>query len=170
MNKILSVVLQFVVLLAVQILVCNHVNLFGFINPYIYILAILLLPLDIPRPWQYIIAFFTGLTVDFFAMTYGVHASATLWVALARPYLVRRLNGGKTTEATERPVPGVKDFRWLLVYAFLLVFLHHFAITLLETFNFREFFRTLTVSFINALFTTTIVLCIEYIFFPLKKR
>lgn len=170
MNKIVVNILRFILLIAVQVLVCNHVHLFGFINPYIYILIFLLLPLEIPKTAQYLIAFGAGLIVDIFSMTYGVHASASLLVAFVRPYLVNMLNGRHAPEGPDRPVPGEKDFKWLLLYTLILVFIHHFTITLLETFNLKEFGRTLWVSVVNTLFTSLVILCIEYIFIPVKKR
>lgn len=169
MNRVWINILRFALLLAVQILICNHVHLFGFINPYLYILALLLLPLEIPRSAQYLIAFCTGLIIDAFLMTYGVHASASLLLVFVRPYLVHLLNGRHVTEGIERPVPGVKDFRWLFLYTLILVFIHQFTVILLETFNLKEFIFTLLVSIGNTLFTTLIILSVEYIFIPVKK-
>lgn len=170
MNKTTRHILRFLLLLTIQVLICNHVQLFGFMNPYIYIMAILLLPLEIPRSAQYLIGFLTGLIVDLFTMTYGVQASATLMVVFVRPHIVHLLNGRRIPDGIDRPVPGVKDFKWLFLYTLILVFIHHFMITLLEIFSFKNFGYTLLVSIANALFTTFIILCAEYIFSPLKKR
>lgn len=170
MNKAIVNILRFIILIAVQVFICNNIDFFGFLNPYIYILALLLLPLEIPKSAQYLIAFATGFIIDMFSLTFGMHASASLLVMLARPYIVNLLNGRHTTEGIEKPIPGVKDFNWLLAYTLILVFIHHFTFTLLEVFNFHEFFRTLGISLLNAIFTTLIILCIEYIFIPVKKR
>lgn len=170
MNKIISNILRFLLLIIIQVLICNRVHLFGFINPYIYILALLLLPFDIPKWAQYLIAFFTGLIIDAFAMTYGVHASSSLLIMFIKPYLVNLLNGKRTADGIEKPIPGEKDFQWLLLYTFILVFVHHFTITLLETFNLKELGWTLLTSIGNTTFTTLVVLCLEYLFIPAKKR
>lgn len=170
MNKITINILRFALLLTIQILVFSHVHLFGYINPHIYLLAILLLPIEMPIIGQYLIGFLTGLIIDIFAMSLGVHASATLLVVFIRPQIVSLLNGKKKTDGADRPIPGVKDFRWLLFYAFTLTFVHHFTVTLLEAFTFRAFAFTLLSSFLSTLFTTILILCIEYIFYPLKKR
>lgn len=169
MNKAITNILRFLLLIVVQVLICNHIQLFNFINPYVYILAILLLPLEISKSAQYVIAFFAGFLIDVFSMTYGVHASASLLIAFVRPYLVDLLNGRHVVDGIDRPIPGVKNFRWLLLYTLILVFIHHFAIVLLETFNLKEFIHTLFSSIVNTIFTSIVILCVEYIFIPIKK-
>lgn len=162
--------MRFVLLLAIQVLVCNHVHLFGYINPHIYLLAILLMPFEIPLTAQYLIGFFSGLVVDMFAMSLGVHASATLLVVFLRPHLVSMLNGKKKIDGIERAIPGVKDFKWLFIYTFTLSVVHHFAAVLLEAFSFRHFLFTILSALLSAIFTTLVILCIEYMFFPLKRK
>ncbi|HRR04270.1 MAG TPA: hypothetical protein P5215_03220, partial [Bacteroidales bacterium] len=61
------------------------------------------------------------------------------------------------------------DFKWLLIYTFLMVFIHHFIVTMFELFTFRKFWLTLISVIGNSLFTTFIILCVQYIFTPTKK-
>lgn len=169
-NIVLRNIFRFVILLLIQIYVCNYVHFLDFINPYIYILALLLLPLSIPKSLQYLIAFVTGLIVDIFAMTYGIHASASLTLIFLKPYVISWLTVGKNRdELTTIPIPGQKDFKWLLIYTFLMVFIHHFIVTMFELFTFRKFWLTLISVIGNSLFTTFIILCVQYIFTPTKK-
>jgi len=58
--------LRFALLVLLQVLVLNNINLGGYIHPYIYILFILLLPVSMNKNLVLFIAFFTGLTVDYF--------------------------------------------------------------------------------------------------------
>jgi len=154
-----------------QIFICNYVNFLGFLNPYIYILALLLLPLSIPKWIQYLIAFITGLLIDIFAITYGVHASASLLVIFLRPYFIAALTVGKSKETQMQvPLPVQKDFKWLFTYTFILVFIHHFTITMLEFFSFKRFFVTIGIILLNTFFTSFIILSVQYIFTPTKKK
>jgi len=170
MNKVIANILRFILLLTIQILICNQIHLFRFINPHIYVLALLLLPLSIPKPLQYVIAFATGLVVDCFVMTYGVHASASLMVLFVRPYLVSLLDEKNVLDANESFMPGVKPFKWLFLYSFILVFVHHLLITFLEVFSFQRFGYNLFATFMNTLFTTIAILAIEYIFMSRKIK
>ena len=86
-----------------------------------------MLPFEVPRWVQYLIAFATGFLIDIFNVTYGINASACTLIMFVRPYLVVALNGRKTDDIVDKPLPGVKDFRWLLAYTVILVFIQQFA-------------------------------------------
>ena len=168
MNRRVLQILRFILLLTIQILICNHIHLFRFINPYIYILTLLLLPLSIPKSWQYLIGFGTGFIIDSFTMTYGVHASASLTLIFVRPYLINLLNKNNISLENELFLPRVKDFKWLFLYTIILSFIHHLWVTFFETFSFQNFGYNLLTTLINALFTTIVILSIEYIFMSKK--
>lgn len=170
MNKSATNILRILLMVGLQVLIFNHIHLFGFLNPSVYLLALFLLPLDLPKSAQYAIAFATGFVVDIFQFTYGIHASACMIFILLRPYLLYALNVNKKKNDTEVPVPGKKDFRWMLFYTLLMTLSHQLVITMLEVFSFRQFHHTLLVIFANTLFTTLLILCIEYIFIPIKKQ
>lgn len=170
MNKSTTNILRILLMVGLQVLIFNHIHLFGFLNPSVYLLALFLLPLELPKSAQYAIAFATGFVVDIFQFTYGIHASASMFFILLRPYLMYALNVNKKKNDTEVPVPGKKDFGWLLIYTLLMTLAHQFIVTMLEVFSFRQFHHTLLVIFANTLFTTLLILCIEYIFIPTKKQ
>jgi len=169
MNKFTKNFFRFVVFILLQVFVFNYIQWFGFMNPFVYLLFLILLPLEIPKSAQYIIAFFTGFIVDAFLKTYGIQAFACVLMMFLRPYIILILNGFKPLEDDIKPVPGVKDFTWILVYTLLLVFVHQISVTALEVFQWIHWWRIIWTSVLNTLFTTFIVLCIEYIFY-LGKR
>ena len=112
-NKAIRQILVFSLLLALQILVFNHIHLFGFLNPNIYLLALLLLPLELPKSAQYAIAFVAGFIVDIFQMSIlGVNTSASMIVILLRPYVMNLLNVNKKKSEMDVPKPGKKDFKF----------------------------------------------------------
>ena len=129
-----------------------------------------MLPFELPLGLQYLIGFATGFLIDMFTMTYGINTSACVLMMFVRPYLVMALNGRKTDDMVDKPLPGVKDFRWLLAYTVILVFLHQFATVMLETFTFRHFWKTILVILGNTILSSFVILCCEYIFTPVKKR
>jgi hypothetical protein len=146
------------------------VQWFGFFNPFVYILFLILLPLEISKTGQYILAFIIGLVVDAFLKTYGIQAFSCVLMTFSRPYIILILNGLKPFDTGVKPVPGVKDFTWILIYTLLLVFIHQLSVTTLETFQWTLWWRILWTSLVNTLFTTFIILCIEYIFYSDKNR
>ena len=75
-------ILRFVVLVLIQVLVINNLQLSSYVDPFIYVLFILLLPFETPGWILLLFAFSLGLTIDMFSDTAGVHASATVFTIL----------------------------------------------------------------------------------------
>lgn len=170
MNRFIVNFGRIVIFLVIQVLICNRIGWFGFLIPQLYILPLLLLPLEISKSLQYLIAFSVGLVVDCFLQTYGIHAMAALILIFIRPYLVLLLNGFKSQDGIFKPIPGIKDFKWLFFYVFFLAFVHQIIITGIETADLHYWFRTIWTSIFNALFTTFFILCCEYLFFNASKK
>ena len=81
MLSLLQNIFSFIVLIVLQVLVLNNVQFLGFLNPYIYILFILSLPVKFPRWITLILGFVLGLIIDVFSNTIGTHAFATVLIA-----------------------------------------------------------------------------------------
>lgn len=170
MNSATSNILRFIVVLLLQVFVCNYIHLFGFITPALYLLALLLLPIELPKSVQYLIGFCCGLFVDLFTHTLGVNAAAGTLMMFARPFLVKALNGRKTGDGVERLVPGAKDFPWLLAYVGALTLLHQSVVVMCEAMSFRNFGHSLVAIAGNTLLTSFVILCAEYIFHPVQGK
>ena len=167
MNSIISNILRFLILLIVQIVICQHVCLFGYMTPALFLLALFLLPLELPLSLQYLIGFATGFVVDAFAHTLGVSTFACTLMMFLRPFIVRFLNGANINrfENIDRPIPGVKDFRWILLYTLILTAVYQVVSVLLETMSFKNFVHTLLVIIGNTVLSVFVILCVEYIFY-----
>ena len=172
MNNVISNILRFLVLLIVQIVICQHVCLFGYMTPALFLLALFLLPLELPLALQYLIGFATGFVVDAFAHTLGVATFASTLMMFIRPFIVRYLNGTNFNrfENIERPVPGVKDFRWIFLYTLILTSIYQVVSVLLGTMTFKNFGHTLLVMIGNTALTVFVILCVEYIFYNKDKN
>ncbi len=169
MNNIVSNILRCVIALLLQIFICNYIHLFGFLTPAVYLFALFLLPSDIPKSAQYVIAFVMGFIVDMFTHTLGVNAAASIIVMILRPYIARLFSSRKTADTNDRPVPGVKDFQWLLGFTFLLTLAHQFTVVMCETFSFHHFGHTLLVIIGNTVLSVIVILSIEYLFYAPTK-
>ena len=172
MNNVIANILRFFVLLLVQVAICQHISLFGYMTPALFLLALYLLPLEMPLSLQYVIGFATGFVTDAFAHTLGVSSFACTLLMFLRPYIVRMLNGANNVkfENIDRPVPGVKDFRWVFLYTLILTSIYEVVSVLLETMTFKNFGHTLLVIVGNTLFSVFVILCIEYIFHSRVKN
>jgi len=160
--------LRFVLLVLLQVLVLNNINLGGYIHPSIYILFILLLPVRMNKNLVLFIAFVTGLTIDYFGNTMGLHAGASVLLAFARPGLLNLLfkpiDFGKSEEANIKKV-GVGGF---FRYTLLLVIIHHSALFLFETLDFSNLHFTLLRIGLSSLITSLGILVMVMVFSPRK--
>jgi len=150
------------VLILLQVLLFNNIQFSGYINPYVYIMIILLLPSVIP-PWALLlVAFFTGLTVDLFSGSPGMHTSATLVAGFSRPYILRFISPRDGYESGSELSMEVYGFRWFMIYTSIVVLVHHLTLFYIEVFRFADFFRTLLRALLSSAFTIGFILLIEY--------
>jgi rod shape-determining protein MreD len=156
------------VLLFVQIFLLRNLSFYNLSTPFIYVLFILVLPFRIPNLLLFLIAFGTGLTMDTFYDTMGVHASACVALALVR---ILFISVSLNRDAIDEPEPslGNMGFKWFSIYAVLCVFIHHLVVFFLEAFKLSEFLYTLSRSLLSILFTLFLVLLTEFIFHNRKS-
>ncbi|MCG6186142.1 rod shape-determining protein MreD [Maribellus maritimus] len=155
---------MFISLVLVQVLVLNQIQVSGYLNPYIYVLFIMLLPLSLPLYIVLPLAFLTGLTVDVFSNTLGIHAAATTFIAYIRPLVSRSIS---THEEDRSDYPGMKynGFRWFLYYTIIMVFFHHAILFFLEIFTFADFVQTFYRIVLSSLFSIFIIVLSQFIVF-----
>lgn len=170
MNKTVSQIIRFAVLVLFQVLVINHIRLGGYVHPYIYLIFIMLLPFNTPK-WQLLIlGFALGLTIDLFTGTPGLHAGATTLLAFCRPSIIRLISGNQKFENIQEPSLGQLDGIWFLRYTLIMVLVHHFALFFLESFSFRLIGQVLLRILLSVPVSIFLIMIILYIFKTEKKR
>jgi rod shape-determining protein MreD len=150
-------------MLLLQVLLFNNIQFSGYVNPYVYVMFILLLPIDLPAWIVLIISFFTGLIIDLFSGTPGMHTSATVLAGFVRPYVLRIIAPRDGYEPGAAPAMIYYGFKWFLIYTSIIVFIHHLALFYLEVFRFTDFFRTFFRVVLSSLFSICFILLLEYI-------
>jgi len=160
---------RFIFLVFFQVMILNHINLGGYINPYFYIYFILLLPFITPNWLLLLSAFLMGLSIDLFSNTMGINAAASVMMAFARPFVIRFISTGTEYEVGERPSLKNQDMKWFLYYCIILILIHHFVLFYLEIFRFREFFTTFLRVVLSSAFTFLLVMLSEYLFYRRQK-
>jgi len=167
--ELLSYLLRFVAILLLQILVVNNIELSGYINPYIYVVFILMLPVSI-KPWQIVvISFLTGAVMDAFSSTPGLHIAACNFMGFMRIHYLRATTTKEDMEGRIVPSISQKGIVWFSVYGFVMIFLHHLLLFFLEIYGFQEFFATLTRVFFSTLVTLLLIIVGQLLFFRSGK-
>ncbi len=171
MNRLVfSNIARFITLVLIQVLVMNKINFYGFLNPYIYILFILLLPFETPGWLLLLLSFFTGLTVDLFSGTLGLHAASSIFAGFMRPLIIKFVGEKPDYDITTQPKLQQMGLKWFIAYALLMIFAHQLFLNLLDVFSFDEFWQTLLRVIVSAFFTFLFILLFEYIFVPRKEK
>ena len=170
-NFILKYIIRFVFLITIQVLVLNNILFMGYINPYIYILFLLLLPFDTPRWLNLILAFCLGISVDAFQNTMGLHAFSCVLIAYCRRYILHFLLPQLKNKKQSNLEFSLQEFglQRALFYTRSLVFIHHFSLFILESFQLeiiRIFLRTL----LSSIVSITLLIIIQYLLFKEAKR
>jgi rod shape-determining protein MreD len=162
-NRIPGLAIMFILLILLQVLLFNNIQFSGYVNPYIYLMFILLLPVEMPGWMLLIISFSTGLVMDFFTSSPGMHTSATTLAGFVRPYVLRLISPRDNYEAGSSPSMVMYGFRWFLIYTLIIVLVHHTALFYLEVFRLTDFFRTLLRVLLSSGFSIAFILLLEFI-------
>ena len=161
-NSIFRFGLIFILLILLQVLLFNNIQFSGYVNPYVYIMFILLLPIEIPSWLLLLLSFATGLIIDFFSGSPGMHTFSTVLAGFVRPYVLRLVAPRDGYESGSEPSMANYGFKWFFSYTLLLVLIHHTSLFYLEVFRFTDFFRTLLRVILSTIFSVTFILLIEY--------
>lgn len=158
-------IIRFVVLILLQVWVLNNIQLSGYINPYMYVLFILLLPFETPKWITLMSSFALGLVVDMFSNTPGIHASASVFMAFFRPFVLQSISPRDGFETGTFPRVYYYGIKWFFKYTLLLVFLHHLFLFTVEVFNFYNFHLIIWRTVLSTLFSTLLILISQLIIF-----
>ena len=171
MSDLLKNILRFAVFILIQVFLLNKIpHLHRFITPYIYFLFLLWLPFSVSRQWLLIIGFITGLTLDYFTMTPGLHTAACLLIAYVRPFLISVLTPKDSSEFNYRE-PSPKAMLWTpyLVYVFVLTLLHHGYMIFLQWLSFGSFLDFIIKVIATTAISMLLIVTVELLF-PRKMK
>jgi len=170
LNEIIRNIIRYAVLVGVQVLIINNIELGRFVNPFIYVLFIIVLPFETPKWLLLISAFIMGITIDMFYDTAGMHAAACVFIAYIRPGVLKLFSPRDGYEFGTQPTIQYLGVPWFLSYSAILIVLHHFILFYIEVFRFSEFFSTFFRVIISSIFTILLVVISQYLFHSKKEQ
>ncbi len=166
-SALLLNIARFILLLAAQVTIFSKFDFLGYINPFPYILFIILFPVNGNKSALLIASFFLGLIVDTFKDSEGIHATACVVLAYVRPSLFKFSFGLSYEYQTVRLNDVLTPERFSFI--FLSVAIHHIILFVLEIFTLEFFWSIILKTLISTLFTIIICILIIYLIKP-KKR
>jgi len=166
-STVIGNTVRFILLLILQVLIFSQFDLFGFINPYPYILFILLYPVNGNQSGLILASFFLGLTLDFFNNSGGVNAAACVILAQCRPALFKFSFGLSYEYQTVKINDELTPERFIFILLSILI--HHSVLFSLEIFNIGSILDILLRVGCSAIFTLITCLLIIYLIRPAKR-
>ena len=125
----------FVVLSLAQVLVFNHIHLFGYATLLLLVYFVVTFPRNYPRWAMLLWSFFLGLFADLFSNTPGLGAASLTLMAFVQPYLLDLFIPREAPE-NMRSAVATMGFGKFATFAFTLVFAYCVVFFTLEAFTF----------------------------------
>ena len=164
-SNILKNIGRFAVLVLLQVFIIKNINLGRYFIFFPYVLFILLLPFNTPKPATLIIAFVLGLTVDMFYDTQGMHAMACITMAFVRSSVLELFAPREGYDEQLKPTIAFMGVGWFSSYAIILILVHHLVLFYVEAFTFAEFFRTFLRVLCSTLATFMFIYLMQFLFY-----
>ena len=161
-NALIGNISRFLALVLVQVLILNNINFYGYLNPYIYILFIAFYPVKSNRLLLIFISFLLGLSIDMFLDSGGMHAAASVFIAYARPVLLKSSFGAMYEHQSVRF--SSIDMGQKITYLALLTLVHHLILFSLEFFSISKIILILQKTLFSSIFTILLSVIISIIF------
>ena len=150
----------FIILCIVQVLVLNHIELFGCVTPFLYVYFIMLFRRGFPR-WAVLLwSFFLGIFIDMFSNTPGVAASSATFIGLLQPYL---LNLFAPRDSSDDMMPTMKSLgvARYVYYTIICVFIFNLLFFTVEMFSFFNWLQWALNICGSTVLTVVLILVIE---------
>ena len=164
-SDVLKNIGRFTVLVLLQVLIIKNINLGRYFIFFPYVLFILLLPFNTPKPLTLVLAFILGLSIDMFYDTQGMHASACLTMAFVRSFVLELFAPREGYDEQLKPTITYMGVGWFSSYAVILILIHHFVLFYIEAFTFHEFFRTLLRVLGSTVATFAFIYLMQFLFY-----
>ena len=166
MNPIVKYVLQFIVLILLQVLVVDQISLgyaSQFIIPSVYFLFVLMLPLTISNGALMFLAFSIGMMVDVFKSTPGMHASAMVVLGYSRPYLLKLIEPREGFDILKSPSIYSMRKNIYLVFVSLAAIMFHLWYFTVEVMRFSDFHVILVKTLFSSIISVLLIILTQYL-------
>lgn len=166
MSDLLKNIIRLALFILIQVFVLNAIPALHYsINPYLYFLFILWLPFSLSRFWLMVLGFITGITLDYFTHTPGLHAAPCVLIAYLRPFLVNILIPQQGAEMNYKE-PSIKSLGLApyATYIVLLTVIHHGFLFTLEAYQFGNFWYLVVKTLASSLISLILILLVELLF------
>lgn len=157
----LQFVILYVLMVLTQVIVFNHICLFGYAVPLVYIYVIIKLPVTLNVNWVLTISFLLGLTIDIFSDTQGMNSLACTILGILRKPVLHLYFPREDEMSTPQPSFRSLGVAVYLKYIFSISLIYCTLFFLIETFSFFNPLRLFIKIASSTLLTFIIIIAID---------
>ncbi len=160
-NNLIQHITQTFLFVIIQVLVLNEILFFTFINPFLYIILIITLPLSTTK-WNLLLyAFFVGFIIDLFSDSIGFHSTALIFMAFMKPLISKLTIPHNILSENDKITLNKVGPKSFITFTSILTIIHHvllFTITHLDI-NFNIILKS-----VSSVIVTVILIIITQLF------
>ncbi len=168
-RNLFSSILLIIFLGVIQILFLKNLALFGVAFIFIYLLAILSLPISMKTSPLLLIAFGLGFMIDIFYETIGMHAAAATLLAFVRSLWLKAISPTGGYVDTEEPSLNEMGLVWFITYSFPLIFVYSLVFFTADQWGTSGFLGVLNKSFFSSILTCLLAILVQLLFFKRRR-
>ena len=157
-------VISFFLFILLQGMVFKNIILFDYAFCFIYIYFLLGLPIDLRPITAVLLGFATGISIDFFYDTGGIHAAASVLIMFLRSSWLNSITPQGGYDVGISPSIRISGFLWYAGYALPVIFVHQLTLFFIEAYGFDLFWFTLYKAFLSTIFTFVMCTVIQVLF------
>lgn len=164
-NSLISNIVSFLFFTLIQVFLFLNFNIYEYGFAFVYVGFVLFLPLNLSKMILLILAFFSGLSIDIFYNTLGIHAFAMVFLAYIKPTVSKLFIPKMMDDINDLTSIDKLGIERTLVVMFILIFIHHLLIfyTINGVSNF--FFQNLFRAFLSSIISTALIFTFKKMFF-----
>ena len=150
-------------LIFLQVLIFDRINLFGFMNPSIYIIVLIIHRYDLDQFNYIVVGFLLGFIMDILSQSAGSHSLSCVTISFLRP-LINKFSLGPNYEDFSSPFSDGILISNKVLYCFLITIIHQIILNAYSYFNWTHTFVILKLTIANSIFTFIAIVSVLNLF------
>lgn len=148
---------RLVIALLLQVLLIGNLQFLGVCHPYIYIVFLLMMPIQLPKIVDLLIGAAVGLIMDIFSNSLGIHIAACILVMFLRRIIIENMimEHDRITGEISGNTVGIETF---IKCVLVLVLVHHAMVFALSAWSFAHLWLTLLQIIISSILTIGLIM------------
>jgi len=144
-------------LVFLQLLIFDRINLFGFMNPSIYIIVLITHRYDLDQFNFIVVGFLLGFMLDVLGQTAGAHSLSCVTISFLRP-MITKFSLGPNYDDFSTPFSSGILISNRILYCLLIIIIHEFILNAYSYFNWIHTFTILKLTITNSIFTFFVII------------